>query len=121
MTSRCSRQGGPADGWTAGPVFATRSRCAPANYCSRSDTRSACATRWPWACCTTSRAIVEPGSRDGSWRTSDSRPATRAGSLVDADGRLVGINSMVVNGLGVAVPAELVQQFVDRVLAKRAA
>jgi hypothetical protein len=28
---------------------------------------------------------------------------------------------MVVNGLGVAVPAELVQQFVDRVLAKRAA
>jgi len=57
------------------------------------------------------------------WIVADVRlaPGNSGGPLVDADGRLVGINSMVVNGLGVAVPAELVRQFVDRVLAKRAA
>ncbi len=48
-------------------------------------------------------------------------PGNSGGPLVDAAGRLVGINSMVVNGLGVAVPAALVEQFVERVLAKRAA
>jgi serine protease Do len=57
------------------------------------------------------------------WIVADVRlaPGNSGGPLVDADGRLVGINSMVANGLGVAVPAELVRQFVDRVLAKRAA
>ena len=57
------------------------------------------------------------------WIVADVRlaPGNSGGPLVDADGRLVGINSMVVNSLGVAVPAALVQQFVDRVLAKRAA
>jgi serine protease Do len=57
------------------------------------------------------------------WIVADVRlaPGNSGGPLVDADGQLVGINSMVVNGLGVAVPASLVQQFVDRVLAKRAA
>ena len=48
-------------------------------------------------------------------------PGNSGGPLVDADGRLVGINSMVVNGLGVAVPADLVQRFVDRAIAQRAA
>ena len=121
MTSRCSRQGGPADRWTGGPVFARRRGYAPVNCCSRSDTHSACATRWRWAYCTTSRAIAEPVSRDGSWPTCDSLRATPAARSSTPTGRFVGINSMVVNGLGVAVPAELVQQFVDRVLAKRAA
>jgi serine protease Do len=57
------------------------------------------------------------------WIVADIRlaPGNSGGPLVDADGRLVGINSMVVNGLGVAVPAALVQQFVEHVLAKRAA
>jgi len=57
------------------------------------------------------------------WIVADIRlaPGNSGCPLVDADGRLVGINSMVVNGLGVAVPAELARQFVDRVLAKRAA
>jgi len=57
------------------------------------------------------------------WIVADIRlaPGNSGGPLVDADGRLVGINSMVVNGLGVAVPAALARQFVDRVLAKRAA
>jgi serine protease Do len=57
------------------------------------------------------------------WIVADVRlaPGNSGGPLVDADGRFVGINSMVVNGLGVAVPATLVQHFVERVLAKRAA
>jgi serine protease Do len=57
------------------------------------------------------------------WIIADVRlaPGNSGGPLVDAEGRLVGINSMVVNGLGVAVPATLVQKFVDRTLARRAA
>lgn len=57
------------------------------------------------------------------WIVADVRlaPGNSGGPLVDADGRLVGINSMVVNGLGVAIPAVLVQEFIERVLAKRAA
>ena len=57
------------------------------------------------------------------WIIADVRlaPGNSGGPLVDADGRLVGINSMVVNGLGVAVPADVVREFVDRTLARRAA
>jgi serine protease Do len=57
------------------------------------------------------------------WIVADVRlaPGNSGGPLVDAEGRLVGINSMVVNGLGVAVPATLVQRFVERALAQRAA
>jgi serine protease Do len=57
------------------------------------------------------------------WIVADVRlaPGNSGGPLVDAEGRLVGINSMVVNGLGVAVPATLVRQFVERALSQRAA
>ena len=57
------------------------------------------------------------------WIIADVRlaPGNSGGPLVDAEGRLVGINSMVVNGLGVAVPATLVQRFVERSLSQRAA
>ena len=57
------------------------------------------------------------------WIVADIRlaPGNSGGPLVDADGRLVGINSMVVNGLGVAVPAALAQQFIERVLSRLAA
>ena len=57
------------------------------------------------------------------WVVADVRlaPGNSGGPLVDAEGRLVGINSMVVNGLGVAVPSNLVRQFVEHALARRAA
>ncbi len=48
-------------------------------------------------------------------------PGNSGGALVDADGRLVGINSMVVGGLGVAIPAGVAQAFVTRAKGRRAA
>jgi serine protease Do len=48
-------------------------------------------------------------------------PGNSGGALVDARGRLVGINSMVVGGLGVAIPAGVAQGFVERAMARRAA
>lgn len=48
-------------------------------------------------------------------------PGNSGGPLVDADGRLVGINSMIVGGLGVAIPASVVQAFVTRATNVRAA
>jgi serine protease Do len=48
-------------------------------------------------------------------------PGNSGGPLVDCEGRLVGVNSMVVGGLGVAVPASLVERFVERAAASRAA
>jgi serine protease Do len=70
--------------------------------------------------------VLHPVTRDRTksprWIVQTSgRPGNSGGPLVDAEGRLVGINSMVVNGLGVAVPASLVQQFVERALSQRAA
>jgi serine protease Do len=64
-----------------------------------------------------------PRSGDTRFIVSDIRlaPGNSGGPLVDAEGRLVGINSMVVNGLGVAIPATAVARFVDRVRAARAA
>ena len=57
------------------------------------------------------------------WIVADVRlaPGNSGGPLVDGEGRLVGINAMVVNGLGAAVPATVVQRFVERALAQRAA
>jgi len=62
-------------------------------------------------------------SAEPRWVVADVRlaPGNSGGPLVDADGRLVGLNSMVVGGLGYAVPTNLVQRFVERALARRAA
>ncbi|HYS68626.1 MAG TPA: trypsin-like peptidase domain-containing protein, partial [Gemmatimonadaceae bacterium] len=68
-------------------------------------------------------AVTRDRSKSPRWIVADVRlaPGNSGGPLVDAEGRLVGINSMVVNGLGVAVPASLVQQFVEKALSQRAA
>lgn len=67
--------------------------------------------------------VTRDRSKSPRWIVADVRlaPGNSGGPLVDAEGRLVGINSMVVNGLGVAVPASLVQRFVERALSQRAA
>jgi len=67
--------------------------------------------------------VTRDRSKSARWIVADVRlaPGNSGGPLVDAEGRLVGINSMVVNGLGVAVPASLVQRFVEKALAQRAA
>ena len=57
------------------------------------------------------------------WVVADVRlaPGNSGGPLVDADGRLVGINSMIAGGLACAVPAVLVERFVEYAFARRAA
>ena len=48
-------------------------------------------------------------------------PGNSGGPLVDAEGKLVGVNSMIVGGLGVAIPARVVHAFVTRATSVRAA
>ena len=50
----------------------------------------------------------------GGWLQADIRlaPGNSGGPLADVDGRIVGINAMIVNGLGIAVPTHLVEGFV---------
>jgi len=57
------------------------------------------------------------------WIVSDIRlaPGNSGGPLIDAEGRLLGINSMVVGGLGLAVPAALAGRLIERALSRRAA
>jgi serine protease Do len=58
-------------------------------------------------------------ARSGStrWICADVRlaPGNSGGPLADAAGRIVGINTMVVGGLGLAIPTAVVQRFVARV------
>lgn len=51
------------------------------------------------------------------WICADIRlaPGNSGGPLVDALGRIVGINTMIAGGLGLAIPASMVQRFIARV------
>ena len=62
-------------------------------------------------------------SKSPRWVVADVRlaPGNSGGPLVDAEGRLVGINSMIVAGLAYAVPAALIERFVEYAFASRAA
>ena len=52
----------------------------------------------------------------GAWIEADIRlaPGNSGGPLADASGRVIGINSMVANGMGVAISTYGVQQFLRR-------
>jgi serine protease Do len=57
-----------------------------------------------------------PGFGRQSWVLADVRlaPGNSGGPLADAYGRVVGINTMIVNGLGAAVPGNAVTAFLRR-------
>jgi len=57
-----------------------------------------------------------PGMGRQSWVRADVRlaPGNSGGPLADARGRVVGINTAIVNGLGVAVPANAAAEFLRR-------
>jgi serine protease Do len=59
----------------------------------------------------------EPRSRDVRWICADVRlaPGNSGGPLADAAGRVVGINTMIAGGLGLAIPTPVVQRFIARV------
>jgi serine protease Do len=64
-----------------------------------------------------STGIVHAVYRSGSHRfvRADVRlePGNSGGALADAEGRVVGINSMVAGGLALAIPADAVRRFLD--------
>jgi serine protease Do len=53
----------------------------------------------------------------GSWLQADIRlaPGNSGGPLADAEGRVVGINAMIVDGLGMAVPTHVIESFVEAI------
>jgi len=60
------------------------------------------------------RAAAQPDGRPRRWIEADLRlaPGNSGGPLIDASGRVVGINSMIAGGLALAVPSEIAQRFV---------
>jgi len=67
--------------------------------------------------------IHEVETRRGAprWIRADIRlaPGNSGGPLTDARGRVVGVNTLIAGGLGVAVPATTVSRFLEQVEARR--
>jgi serine protease Do len=61
--------------------------------------------------------VRDSQSGEPRWICADIRlaPGNSGGPLVDAAGRIVGINTMIVSGLGLAIPTSVVQRFIARV------
>jgi serine protease Do len=57
------------------------------------------------------------GRGPAAWLQADIRlaPGNSGGPLADAAGRVVGINAMIVGGLGFAVPTHVVEGFLNRI------
>jgi serine protease Do len=64
------------------------------------------------------RDAMGPGRR--AWVRADIRlaPGNSGGPLADAEGRVVGVNAMIVGGLGYAVPSLAVQRFLRHAFAR---
>ena len=60
--------------------------------------------------------ILHAAPRDAHWLTADIRvaPGNSGGPLCDVHGRLIGINTMVVDGLTLAITVRAIERFVAR-------
>jgi serine protease Do len=58
-------------------------------------------------------AVTARPGRGPRWIFADVRlaPGNSGGPLADARGRIIGINSMIVNGMGLAIPTNVIERF----------